>query len=410
VHDLRLALPQTLGEIMRMEESIFSDPWPEWAFRRILASPESLFLRAVLEGRTAGYAVAETDTRGLHVTNLAVAHFARGGGVGRALMEALERWGSRRGHGVSRLEVRETNEDAIAFYRHLGYSVRSRVPGYYNGRCDALLMFRRIQSTAAEKARAELFRALSDRLDAVPRVGVVLGSGLSWLARSYGVSTEVDNADLPGMAGGSLPGHPGKLVVSADGRLVFLMGRRHGYQGYSGDAIALLPGALADLGVGVWVLTSSSGAVAPSLSVGDALLFTDHVNLSGTVCSRPPGRPARCYDPGLREAALGLAGELGAPVREGVFACCSGPEYETAAEIRLLRRMGAATVSMSTAPEALALSAQGCRVLAMSLVTNAADPEGTVSHGEVLDAQELVSRRQGSFLRSLLGSLSGTAS
>jgi purine nucleoside phosphorylase len=72
--------------------------------------------------------------------------------------------------------------------------------------------------------------------------------------------------------------------------------------------------------------------------------------------------------------------------------------------------MGAATVSMSTAPEALALSAQGCRVLAMSLVTNAADPEGTVSHGEVLDAQELVSRRQGSFLRSLLGSLSGTAS
>jgi purine-nucleoside phosphorylase len=234
---------------------------------------------------------------------------------------------------------------------------------------------------------------------------VVLGSGLSWLAGDFGTGAEIDNAALPGMGGDSLPGHPGKVIQSADGNLVFLLGRRHGYQGFDGDQVSLLPCALADLGVARWVLTSSSGAVDGDLSVGDAVLFRDHLNLSGTVCSLPPGRPARCYRPELRRRALRLAREMDAPVREGVFACCSGPEYETAAEVRLLRRMGASTVSMSTAPEALALASQGCAVLAMSLVTNAADTEAEVSHREVLKAQELVSARQGGFLRELLSGM-----
>jgi len=407
VHDLRLATPKVLADVMRMEQAIFPDPWPKWAFRRVLASPGILFLCATLRGETAGYAIAETDTHGLHITNLAVAEGARGKGVGRALMEALEGWGRRLGMEEFRLEVRESNTGAIDFYRHLGYSLKSRIHGYYGGRCDAMLMSRRMKPVGSETARASLARALSERLFGVPRVGVVLGSGLSWLARSFGVSAEVENSELPGMSGSDLPGHPGKLIQSADGRLVFLMGRRHGYQGYSGDEIALLPGALADLGVADWVLTSSSGAVDPALSVGDALLFTDHMNLSGTVCSRPSGRPAPCYDADIRRGALKLAEELGSPVSEGVFACCSGPEYETAAEIGVLRRMGASTVSMSTAPEALALSAQGCRVLAMSLVTNAADPKGSVSHEEVLDAQKLVSEKQGEFLPRLLKRLSG---
>mgnify|MGYP001433902331 CR=1 FL=1 len=258
-----------------------------------------------------------------------------------------------------------------------------------------------------DRRRAALAASLGSRLRARPRVGVVLGSGLSWLAEDFGVRAEIDNSNLPGMAGTALPGHPGKVIQSADGRLVFLLGRRHTYQGFDGDEVALLPGALADLGVGRWLLTSSSGAVDPDLSVGDAVVFLDHLNLSGTVPSSPPGRPANCYRPDLRERTVELARELEASVRPGLFACCAGPEYETAAEIRLRRRMGVSTVSMSTAPEALALASQGCAVLAMSLVTNAADPEGEVSHHEVLEAQRVVSQRQGPFLRELLSRMAG---
>ncbi len=407
MHELRLAEAELLPWAMDMERKIFEDPWPEWAFRRILHSPGRLFLAAFTEGSPSGYSVAEVDTRGLHVTNLAVDESRRRRGVGACLMAAVEAWGRRMGQSVSRLEVRETNSAAAEFYRRLGYVVGKRIPGYYGGRCDALLMFRHMEARPAERRRAALAAALGSGLRARPRVGVVLGSGLSWLAGDFGVGAEIDNAALPGMAGESLPGHPGKVVQSADGRLVFLLGRRHGYQGFDGDQVSLLPGALADLGVDRWVLTSSSGAVDPSLSVGDAVLFRDHLNLSGTVSSLFEGRPRACYRPELRRGALELAREMEAPVREGLFACCSGPEYETSAEIGLLRRMGVSTVSMSTAPEALALVAQGCAVLAMSLVTNAADPEGEVTHREVLEAREVVGRRQGGFLRELLSRMAG---
>lgn len=407
MHELRLAHAGLLPWAMDMERRTFEDPWPEWAFRRILDSPGRLFLVAFAEEEPCGYAVAEVDTRGLHVTNLAVDESRRRTGVGRCLMAAVEGWGRRMGQSLSRLEVRETNTVAADFYRRLGYSVRTRIPGYYGGRCDAIVMIRPMRAGPGERGRAALAAALAARLRARPRVGVVLGSGLSWLAEDFGVRAEMDNSALPGMAGAAVPGHPGKVIQSADGRLVFLLGRRHAYQGFDGDEVALLPGALADLGVGRWLLTSSSGAVDPELAVGDAVVFRDHLNLSGTVPSCPAGRPVRCYRAGLREMALELARELGAPVEGGLFACCAGPEYETAAEIRLLRRMGVSTVSMSTAPEALALASQGCAVLALSLVTNAADPEGEVSHHEVLEAQRVVSERQGPFLRELLSRMAG---
>lgn len=407
--ELRLACEELLGPVMDMEREVFEDPWPEWAFRRILSSSGRLFLIGLNRGKPAGYIVAETDTRGLHITNLAVAPQFRRGGIGRSLMDATESWGRRLGQTISRLEVRNTNTAAVTFYEDLGYQVRDRVMGYYGGRCDALVMIRRMSPGANERSRAALSASLARRLSAMPRVGVVLGSGLSWLAESFGSAAEIDNSGLPGMAGGTLEGHPGKLVQSSDGSIVFLLGRRHGYQGYDGDQISLLPGSLADLGVRDWLLTTSSGAVDPGLAVGDAVVFTDHMNFSGTVPSRVPGRLSSCYSPHLRGKALELAASMGAPVDEGVFACASGPQYETSAEVELLRRMGAATVSMSTVPEALALASQGCRVLALSLVTNATGSEAEVTHKEVLEAQETISARQGDFLRRLLEAMAGGA-
>ncbi len=184
---------------------------------------------------------------------------------------------------------------------------------------------------------------------------------------------------------------------------MFLLGRRHHYQGYSGSEISTLPGTLGDMGVRFWILTSSSGAVDPSLSPGDAVLFRDHVNFTGCVPETGPGRVRpSVYSARLREAAREASSETGAELREGIFACVSGPAYETSAEIRFLQENGFSTVSMSTVPEALLLSSRGLEVAGLSLVTNAASPGAVLTHEEVLSSQERLRSRQGGFMSAFL--------
>jgi len=237
----------------------------------------------------------------------------------------------------------------------------------------------------------------------VPSIGVILGSGLSWLSDGFGSLSEAGFSDLLGESCPEIPGHPGKISFSGCGRFVFLLGRFHHYQGYSGDAISLLPGVLGDLGVTSWILTTSSGAVDTSLRPGDAVLFEDHVNFCGCVPESVTGRIRRSvYSRRLKNAARSAARKTGTDLREGVFASVSGPAYETSAEIEFLGEHHFSTVSMSTVPEALFLSSRGFDVAAVSLVTNAASPGSVLTHEEVLSSQVDVRKKQEAFLSSFI--------
>jgi purine-nucleoside phosphorylase len=389
-----------------MDSGIFpEEPWPRRAFAQtVLPRRDSRTLLAVDGDEVVGYCCASLEPeRLLHVTNLAVRPRWRRSGVGSLLAAEMEAWGARRGCGSATLEVRSGNPEAIGFYDARGYLREGVIEGYYRWG-DALVMGRPLRvRTPSENKIAELSESLGGRLSFPPPVGVVLGSGLSWLVDSIGTSMEFDMDDLPHMQSEKLPGHPGRIAVSSCGRLLFLLGRRHRYQGFDAAEISLLPCALSDLGTCTWILTSSAGGLFPDAEVGSAVLFEDHMNLSG---SAPDWTASRCggsvYSERLRSLALQCAAEKGADLRSGVFAYVTGPAYETPSEVDLLGYAGAAAVSMSTVPEALALAQLGCSTIALALVANTIDGGMPLSHAEVLAAQPQIRRRQEAFLTELL--------
>jgi purine-nucleoside phosphorylase len=302
------------------------------------------------------------------------------------------------------LEVRAGSEGARAAYAKLGFGGEDIIEGYYEDGGAALLMSREL---CPRREVAGMATAVRDLLEGrVPRVGVILGSGIGWLAESDEPGFTVPYERIPGMAGSSVEGHQGRLLVNGSGSTVYLMGRRHHYQGYDGGQVTALPSALAALGVDSWLLTTSSGALVPGLRTGDAVVITDHINLSGCV---PPAPlcpvGTSVYSRRLGAKTLELGSEAGIPLREGVFACVSGPAYETASEACLLADSGVDVVSMSTVQEALALASQGCEVIGVALVTNDVGSGESVSHSEVLRAQTAVRSAQGTLLRRLVQTL-----
>ncbi len=252
-------------------------------------------------------------------------------------------------------------------------------------------------------AAADFLRA---ELGEQPRVAIVLGSGLD-AAAIFGGAVSIPVARIPGWPPSSVAGHAGRIDVGRLGphRAAVLRGRVHLYEGHSPDRVVFSSRVLARLGVRVAILTHAAGGLDPALRAGDLLLIRDHLNLQG---ARPPvaGRPwpspgPEAYDPALRAAAREAGAELGVPLREGVYAAVRGPTYETPAEARLLRLLGADAVGMSTVPEVLALRGEGVRVAAISAITNASGGKGS-SHGEVLDAGARAATSLGRLIRGLL--------
>ncbi|MDO9557592.1 MAG: purine-nucleoside phosphorylase [Coriobacteriia bacterium] len=232
---------------------------------------------------------------------------------------------------------------------------------------------------------------------AAPRVVFVLGSGLSGLANEVTDSVVIPYAELEGFPQvGAVAGHAGQLTVGrlAEVPVILFAGRAHQYQGVSA-LDASYPARLAvALGCETLIVTNAAGGVADGLRTGDIVLITDHMNLMGTNpligWSGPEGGtpfvPMRdAYDPELREIAHAVASNLDLTLKEGVYAGLLGPSYETPAEVRMLRSLGADVVGMSTVPEVIAARALGLRVLGLSLVTNVAAGED-LSHAEVLEA------------------------
>jgi purine-nucleoside phosphorylase len=248
-----------------------------------------------------------------------------------------------------------------------------------------------------------------------PRVAVVLGSGLGAFADELAERVEIPYAEIPGWPASTAVGHAGKLVIGRlDGVTVAVMaGRSHLYEGYSAAQVTVGVRVLRALGVESIVFTNAAGGINLSYSQGALVLISDHINLQGvnpligpnddSVGPRFPDM-SEAYSREYREIAHRVAAELGFTLGEGVYAALPGPSYETPAEIRYLRTIGADLVGMSTVPEVIVANYLGMKVLAISCVTNMAAgvlPQ-KINHEEVLEVGRQVRGRLVEFLKALL--------
>ena len=253
------------------------------------------------------------------------------------------------------------------------------------------------------------------RVSASPRVAVVLGSGLGAFADELTDRTDVPYDEIPGWPSSTAVGHAGKLVFGKlDGRDVAVMaGRSHLYEGYSPAQVTLGVRVLHGLGVKSIVFTNAAGGINLSYGQGALVLITDHINLQGSNPligpnddSLGPRFPdmSDAYSAECRAIAHQVAGKLGIPLADGVYAAVSGPSYETPAEIRYLRTIGADLVGMSTVPEVIVANHIGMRAVAISCVTNMAAgilPQ-KINHEEVLETGRKVRDTLVRFLKGLL--------
>ena len=265
---------------------------------------------------------------------------------------------------------------------------------------------------------AEAVAAIRARTALEPTVGVVLGSGLGGFADAVEQSVEVSYEDIPGWPRSTAVGHAGTLVLGTFGGVpvVVMNGRAHLYEGHSAARVVFGIRVLGRLGVRTLVLTNACGAIDTSLEPGRLVLVSDHLNLQGTSPLVGPNDDALgprfpdmtdAYDPGLRTAAHAAARRLGVELSEGVYAGWLGPAFETPAEIRMLRALGADLVGMSTVPEVLAARHLGLRCLAVSCVTNMAAgllPE-PIDHERVLEVGARSAETLTALLRELVPTL-----
>ncbi len=270
--------------------------------------------------------------------------------------------------------------------------------------------------------RADLSTRLSYALawvrgktDLAPAAGVVLGSGLGDFADRLGRAVAIPYEEIPYFPVSRVPGHPGRLVVGelADPAgpvaVATMQGRVHGYEGWTPEEVAFGARVLCGLGVRALLVTNAAGGVNPSFAPGDLVRITDHLNLSGRnpltgdnddrLGPRFPDL-SHAYDPILAARLEEVAARRGVTLRRGVYACMAGPSYETPAEIRMLRTMGADLVGMSTVPEVIAARHMGVPVVGVALVANrAAGLAGKpLTHAEVSQ----VAAREGRRLSDLL--------
>jgi purine-nucleoside phosphorylase len=238
-------------------------------------------------------------------------------------------------------------------------------------------------TSAMTRELDEAAAAVSDHGALTPRVGVVLGSGLGAWAEGLASAVRVPYPRIPGMATSTVPGHAGNLCVgrAGDVPVACLQGRVHLYEGYEPARVVFGVRLLARLGCRAVLLTNAAGGLEVGWAPGDLMLVTDHLNLMGRNPLNGPNDDALgprfpdmtvAYDPDLRALAKAAASSCGVSLREGVYAGLLGPTYETPAEIRMLRTLGANAVGMSTVPEVIALRHMGVRTAAISCITNMA--------------------------------------
>lgn len=250
-----------------------------------------------------------------------------------------------------------------------------------------------------------------------PRVAIVLGSGLGFLAGDVADAIRIPYRDIPGFPEPTVAGHKAELVSGTlEGVPVIVQaGRFHLYEGHAAGVAGLPTRVFAELGVEILIVTNAAGGVRRTFQAGTLMLIADHLNLMGRNPLIGPSEPGEQrfplmhepYDAALRALARAAAREARIQLEEGVYAALLGPSYETPAEVRMLERLGADAVGMSTAPEVLVARSRGIRCLGFSSITNpAAGITGeALSHQEVLAVGEKVARQLGIVVKGVLRKL-----
>jgi len=225
--------------------------------------------------------------------------------------------------------------------------------------------------------------AIRKRVALEPRVGLVLGSGLGAFADTMDDLVKIPYRDLPHMPPSAVAGHAGNLCFGrvGDVPVVCMQGRVHLYEGHAVETVVQGVRTMARMGVRCALLTNAAGGLDPSWAAGDLMVVTDHLNLTGVTPLLGPNDDAlgprfpdmsAAYDAEIREALVAVARDQGIALRQGVYAGLLGPSYETPAEVRMVRMLGAQAVGMSTVHEVIALRHMGVQVGALSCITNLA--------------------------------------
>jgi purine-nucleoside phosphorylase len=235
------------------------------------------------------------------------------------------------------------------------------------------------------------------------RVGLVLGSGLGAFADDLEDASAIPYEDIPGFARSTVEGHAGRLVTGriAGVHVVVQQGRFHFYEGYALDEVTFPVRVLGLLGIKSLVLTNAAGGLNNSFKQGALMLISDHLNLLGANPLRGANDErfgarfpdmSEVYDREFQEAAVCEAQAMQIELKRGIYAALTGPSYETPAEIRMLRALGADAVGMSTVPEAIVARHMGVKVLGLSCITNMAAGvlDRPIDHAEVIETGELV--------------------
>ena len=236
-----------------------------------------------------------------------------------------------------------------------------------------------------------------------PSIGLILGSGLGPLADQVSEADILDYTSIPYFSSSTVHGHSGRLILGTleNHTVVVMQGRLHFYEGYTMQQVTFPIRVMWALGVELLIITNAAGGLNPAFRAGDVMLITDHIGLANMVGLNPlhgPNDPqigprfpdmTQVYDPALRELALQAAADLDIPLQQGVYLMQAGPSFETPADLRFVRLIGADAVGMSTVPEATVARHAGMRVLGFSGISNVVNMEPSdveVTHEEVLEA------------------------
>lgn len=270
---------------------------------------------------------------------------------------------------------------------------------------------------------------LRERIERLPRVMLITGSGLGGLAEEIAGSSTLPYAHIPHFVSATVPGHAGKLVTGevAGKGIALLQGRVHFYEGHSLGKITFPIRVLHRLGADTLIVTNAAGGLRQDWQAGDLMLITDHINLVGMAGLNPLRGPnderlgprfvdmSQAYDLGLRQLALAAADELGISLRQGTYVMSAGPTFETPADVGFLQKIGADAVGMSTVPEVIVARHEGMRVLGLSHISNVIrapgeqgeEKEGTTDslHQEVLEAGDRVVPKLRALIRRIIDRL-----